>query len=75
MAKGMSAVLLECDAAVMQIIIEYDHEMPPHNKFIIEQLDDTHLLIKDQDNINEVIQAKLEEILEANTYRAGPRDD
>jgi TFIIH basal transcription factor complex TTD-A subunit len=63
MVRAIRGALLSCDQAVKTIIMDLDNSM----KFIIEDLDDTHLFI--DANMIDVVQEKLEEILENNTYR------
>jgi TFIIH basal transcription factor complex TTD-A subunit len=63
MVKAIKGVLLECDQAVKTIILDLDAKL----KFIIADLDETHLFI-DSTKV-EMIQTRLEEILEENTYR------
>ena len=55
--------MIECDQAVKSIILDLDSKL----KFIIEDLDETHLFI-DASKLEEV-QETLENILEDNTYR------
>jgi TFIIH basal transcription factor complex TTD-A subunit len=63
MVKAIKGVLLECDQAVKTIIIDLDSKL----KFIIADLDETHLFI-DSTKVK-MVQERLDEILEENTYR------
>jgi TFIIH basal transcription factor complex TTD-A subunit len=63
MVKAIKGVLLECDPAVKTIVLDLDSKL----KFIIADLDETHLFI-DSTKV-EVVQQRLDEILEENTYR------
>lgn len=61
--RAIRGALLTCDQAVKTIIMDLDSTM----KFIIEDLDETHLFI-DVSKID-IVQERLEQILEENTYR------
>ncbi|KAH6560471.1 hypothetical protein BASA50_009638 [Batrachochytrium salamandrivorans] len=63
MVRAVKGVLLECDQAVKQIIKDLDNQY----HFIIEDLDDNHLFIEAAKV--DMVQERLEEILEENTYR------
>jgi TFIIH basal transcription factor complex TTD-A subunit len=63
MVRAVRGALLTCDQAVKTIIMDLDVKM----KFILQDLDDTHLFI-DVTKID-IVQERLEEILEENTYR------
>jgi TFIIH basal transcription factor complex TTD-A subunit len=41
MVKALKGVLITCDPAVKQILLQLDEEQ----RFIIQDLDDTHLLV------------------------------
>ncbi|KAI8925677.1 TFIIH subunit TTDA/Tfb5 [Entophlyctis helioformis] len=56
MVRALKGVLLECDQAVKQIIKDLDVQL----NFIIEDLDDTHV---------DLVQERLDEVLEENTYK------
>ncbi|KZT37777.1 nucleotide excision repair, TFIIH, subunit [Sistotremastrum suecicum HHB10207 ss-3] len=60
--KAVKGVLLTCDAAVKQILLV----MNEAQSFIIEDLDDFHLLIKQDEE--DRIRRQLETELEKNTY-------
>ncbi|KAI1812606.1 RNA polymerase 2 general transcription and DNA repair factor tfiih component [Poronia punctata] len=44
MVRAIKGTLIECDPSIKSIIVNIDSEK---NDYIIEDLDDTHLLIKD----------------------------
>ncbi|KAI1502851.1 RNA polymerase 2 general transcription and DNA repair factor tfiih component [Biscogniauxia marginata] len=58
MVRAIKGTLVECDPSIKSIIINIDSEK---NDFIIEDLDESHLLIKD--NMVATLKAKLEERL------------
>ncbi|KAK0216950.1 nucleotide excision repair TFIIH subunit [Armillaria novae-zelandiae] len=60
--KAIRGVLLTCDAAVKQILLA----MNERQTFIIEDLDDNHLLIKQE--MEYYVRKELETELEKNTY-------
>ncbi|PBK71467.1 nucleotide excision repair TFIIH subunit [Armillaria solidipes] len=60
--KAIRGVLLTCDAAVKQILLA----MNERQTFIIEDLDDNHLLIKQE--MEYYVRKELEAELEKNTY-------
>ncbi|KAI2473209.1 RNA polymerase 2 general transcription and DNA repair factor tfiih component [Annulohypoxylon bovei var. microspora] len=53
MVRAIKGTLVECDPSIKSIIINIDSE---NNDYIIEDLDDSHLVIKD----NMVTQLKIE---------------
>ncbi|KDQ16628.1 hypothetical protein BOTBODRAFT_30551 [Botryobasidium botryosum FD-172 SS1] len=60
--KALKGVLVTCDAAVKQILLHMNTEQ----HFIIQDLDDTHLVIKGEEL--ERIRRALDVELEKNTY-------
>ncbi|OTB09068.1 hypothetical protein M426DRAFT_7094 [Hypoxylon sp. CI-4A] len=44
MVRAIKGTLVECDPSIKSIIVSLDSE---HNEYIIEDLDETHLVIKD----------------------------
>ncbi|KAJ9477821.1 General transcription and DNA repair factor IIH subunit TFB5 [Pseudozyma hubeiensis] len=60
--KAYKGMLLTCDAAVKQLILSLDER----NRFIIMDLDDTHLLVS-PDRVD-WLRSELEIELEKNTY-------
>ncbi|SPO45640.1 related to TFB5 - component of general transcription and DNA repair factor TFIIH [Moesziomyces antarcticus] len=60
--KAYKGMLLTCDAAVKQLILSLDER----NRFIIMDLDDTHLLISPERI--DWLRSELELELEKNTY-------
>ncbi|KZO90630.1 nucleotide excision repair, TFIIH, subunit [Calocera viscosa TUFC12733] len=65
--KAYKGALLTCDAAVKQILLMMDES----EKFIIQDLDDTHLIVQ-MDQL-ERVQRMLEVELEKNTYSLDPQ--
>ncbi|KAK4052458.1 hypothetical protein OIV83_002260 [Microbotryomycetes sp. JL201] len=65
MVKATRGVLVTCDPAVKQILLQLD-EQQERDKFIIQDLDDTHLLVSG-DKL-EWVKQQLELELEKNNY-------
>ncbi|KAM0790611.1 hypothetical protein ACM66B_004475 [Microbotryomycetes sp. NB124-2] len=65
MVKATKGVLVTCDPAVKQILLQLD-EQQERDKFIIQDLDDTHLLVSG-DKL-EWVKQQLEQELEKNNY-------
>ncbi|TBU43183.1 nucleotide excision repair TFIIH subunit [Dichomitus squalens] len=60
--KAIRGVLLTCDSAVKQILLTMNEK----GSFIIEDLDDNHLVIKADEEYR--VRRELEAELEKNTY-------
>ncbi|TEB30944.1 nucleotide excision repair, TFIIH, subunit [Coprinellus micaceus] len=60
--KAIRGILLTCDPAVKQILLALNEQ----KSFIIEDLDDYHLVIRADDEV--AIRRMLEDELEKNTY-------
>ncbi|KAI9097005.1 TFIIH subunit TTDA/Tfb5 [Phlyctochytrium arcticum] len=69
MVRATKGALLECDPAVKEIVLDLDNKRSDSGepRFIIEQLDETHLFIDLA--VLDWLKDKLDEILEENTYR------
>ncbi|KAJ3186582.1 TFIIH complex subunit tfb5 [Gaertneriomyces sp. JEL0708] len=69
MVKARRGVLIECDPAVKQIILDLDNKQEESGqpRFVYESLDETHLFV-DPEYVDE-LRRTLDEILEENTYR------
>ncbi|GAA5859000.1 hypothetical protein JCM8547_003962 [Rhodosporidiobolus lusitaniae] len=61
MVKATRGALVTCDPAVKQILLQLDENAGRH-RFIIADLDETHLLIKPEsvDRVRESLEAELE---------------
>ncbi|KAK2068398.1 hypothetical protein P8C59_003037 [Phyllachora maydis] len=62
MPRAIRGVLIECEAAIKSIIVWLDRDA---HDFIIEDLDDTHLVVKE--NMVALLKQKLDERLK-DTY-------
>jgi len=60
--RAIKGILLTCDSAVKQILLA----MNENNAFIIDDLDDFHLVIKADEE--QRVRSELEAELEKNTY-------
>ncbi|TPX53352.1 hypothetical protein SeMB42_g00839 [Synchytrium endobioticum] len=67
--RAVAGYIIECDPAAKQILKKVHEESSVNERFIVEDLDETHLLVKDDmDRIREAAR-QLDQILELNTYR------
>lgn len=57
MLSSIAGVLIECDPAIKSLIVAIDAE---NHEFIIEDLDETHVLIKE--NMVEKLKERLKEV-------------
>lgn len=61
MVRAVKGTLVECDPSIKSIIINIDNET---NEYIVEDLDETHLMIKD--NMVAKLKTELEQRLKEN---------
>jgi len=68
-----TGVLLTCDPAVKQILIQMDQESHGEHKFVLRDLDDTHMFVKDSQfaRVRELLEVELEK----NMYTPNPLAD
>ncbi|GBG91092.1 hypothetical protein CBR_g51826 [Chara braunii] len=64
--SAIKGVIIECDIPMKQYILRMNSEMPNSQKFVLRDLDDTHLFV--QANMVTLIKRKVEEFMESNTY-------
>lgn len=60
-----TGVLVECDASIKSIIVSIDNES--NNEFVIEVLDDTHIVVKE--TMVQALKQKLDDRLKNTTQR------
>ncbi|CAN6674464.1 general transcription and DNA repair factor IIH subunit Tfb5p [Trichomonascus vanleenenianus] len=70
MPKATKGALIECDPSIKALIIEIDYQ---RHDIIIEELDDTHLLV-DSDKV-EFLKKELDTLLNKNTYNPTDADN
>lgn len=46
MVKALKGVLLTCDPAVKQLILNLNEQAGPGSSFLVQDLDETHVLVK-----------------------------
>lgn len=68
MVNATQGVLLECDIAMKQFILSMNEERPQSERFIIYDLDDTHLMV--QPHVVDELQARIREFQDKNTFTA-----
>ena len=66
MVNVVKGVLVECDPAMKQYLIHLDETQALGQKFIIQDLDETHLFVSA--DVPEALKAKLDELMEQNSY-------
>ncbi|KAJ2355774.1 hypothetical protein IWW50_002153 [Coemansia erecta] len=64
MVKTIKGTFIECDPAAREVLLRLNSE----EKFIIEDLDTTHLFINSK--FLQRIQTALDELMDSNTYKA-----
>lgn len=63
--RDRAGVLVECDASIKSIIVNIDNES--NNEFVIEVLDDTHIVVKE--TMVQALKQKLDDRLKNTTQR------
>lgn len=58
----MKGVLVKCDSAMKQFLLHLDETLKLGRKFIIQDLDETHLFISA--DILDVLQAKIDDLMD-----------
>lgn len=66
MVNVTKGVLLTCDAAVKQFLVHLDETGAVGQRFIISDLDDTHLFIIA--DVLDYLQEKLDELMDSNSF-------
>ncbi|KXJ20514.1 General transcription factor IIH subunit 5 [Exaiptasia diaphana] len=66
MVNVLKGVLIECDPAVKQFLLFMDENNVLKQKFIIEDLDETHLFVSA--DIVPVLQEKVWELMDNNSF-------
>lgn len=64
--RAIRSTLLTCDAALKQLLLSLEESRPNNARFVIEDLDETHLLV-DSSMVDE-IRALLQEELDKNSW-------
>ncbi|XP_005184554.1 general transcription factor IIH subunit 5 [Musca domestica] len=62
MVNVMKGVLVECDPAMKQFLLHLDEKLALGRKFIIQDLDESHLFIST--DIVETLQARVDELMD-----------
>lgn len=66
MENVTKGVLVECDPAVKQFLLHLDEKVALGKKFVIEDLDETHIFVSAE--IVPVLQEKVWEIMDNNSF-------
>lgn len=62
MVNVLKGILIECDQAMKQFLLHLDETLALGKKFIIQDLDDTHLFISA--DIVETLQARVDDLMD-----------
>ena len=66
MVNVLKGVLVECDPAVKQYLLHLDETVALGQKFILQDLDETHVFVSS--DVQRQLQGKLDELMEQNSY-------
>ncbi|GMY30123.1 general transcription and DNA repair factor IIH subunit TFB5 [Fagus crenata] len=66
MVNATKGLFISCDIPMAQFIINYNASLPASQKFIIQVLDSTHLLV--QPHVSEMIRSAISEFRDQNSY-------
>ena len=66
MARTLKGTLIECDPSIKTMILDLDSKMDERSKFVMSELDETHLLI-DSQRVQQV-QDMLQKIIEVDLF-------
>lgn len=69
MVNVVKGVLLECDPAMKQFLLHLDEKRTLGDRFILQDLDDTHLFI--QGDFIERIQEEIDALMNRNSFALG----
>ncbi|XP_023177243.1 general transcription factor IIH subunit 5 [Drosophila innubila] len=72
MVNVMKGVLVECDPAMKQFLLHLDEKLALGRKFIIQDLDESHLFIST--DIVEVLQARVDELMDRISFPLHEKD-
>ncbi|BDA42782.1 probable general transcription factor IIH subunit 5 [Coccomyxa sp. Obi] len=73
MVSAIRGVLLQCDVPAKEFILSLNDSKPTNERFVILDLDDTHLFV--QPTVVEWLEKRLKEFNEENTYQPPRRED
>lgn len=66
--KARLGLLIECDAPLKTWLLHQDHNLPALQKFIIADLDETHLFIKNDDKVVAWILEQMDVWIDSNSF-------
>ena len=69
MVNVIKGVLVKCDPAMKQYLLHLDETNALGRKFILQDLDDTHLFVSEE--FIPKIQDKIDELMDANSFALG----
>lgn len=72
MVNVLKGILVECDAAMKQFLLHLDEKNALGSKFIIQDLDETHLFISSE--ILEVLQNRIDDLMDQISFPLAERE-
>ncbi|RNA05238.1 General transcription factor IIH subunit 5 [Brachionus plicatilis] len=66
MVKVVKGTLVECDSTMKQFLLYLDEKGEVGGKFVLEDLDETHLLI--ESDFVERLKEKIDDLMDKHTY-------
>lgn len=72
MVNVMKGILVKCDPAMKQFLLHLDETLKLGRKFIIQDLDDSHLFISS--DILESLQTKIDDLMDQISFPISEKD-
>ncbi|KAI9551439.1 putative general transcription factor IIH subunit 5 [Daphnia sinensis] len=72
MVNVTKGILVECDAAMKQLLLHLDETHALGNKFIVQDLDETHLFIAPE--YLEVLQTRIDDLMDRISFPLAERE-
>ncbi|KAI4456359.1 Transcription factor TFIIH complex subunit Tfb5 [Popillia japonica] len=72
MVNVMKGILVKCDPAMKQFLLHLDETLKLGRKFIIQDLDDSHLFISS--DILESLQTKIDDLMDQISFPMNEKD-
>jgi len=73
MVNVMKGVLVNCDPAMKQFLLHLDETLALGRKFIIQDLDESHLFIS-SDSV-EILQARVDDLMDRTSFPLHEKDN
>ncbi|XP_046632032.1 general transcription factor IIH subunit 5-like [Daphnia pulicaria] len=72
MVNVTKGILVECDAAMKQLLLHLDETHALGNKFIVQDLDETHVFIAPE--YLEVLQSRIDDLMDRISFPLAERE-